>query len=174
MALKSCSPMSLPATADFSASRTRTATAADAARVIELVNAAFAVEEFMEGTRTDAARLAALMETGTILVAEDGGGAVLASAYVEVRGARGYLGMLAVDPAHQGGGLAKLLVTAGEDHLRRLGCEALDITVVSLRPELLGPYRRFGFVETGTEPFKPGRPMKAGQECHCIVMSKGL
>jgi hypothetical protein len=159
---------------ESSALRVRAATDADAARVIELVNAAFAIEEFMEGTRTDAARLAALMETGTILVAEDGGGALLASAYVEARGARGYLGMLAVDPAHQGRGLAKLLVEAAEEHLRREGCEALEITVLSLRPELLGPYRRFGFVETGIEPFKTGRPMKAGAECHCIVMSKAL
>jgi GNAT superfamily N-acetyltransferase len=93
---------------------------------------------------------------------------------MERRGARGYLGMLAVDPARQGGGLGRRLVEAVEDRFRRQGCEAVDITVLSLRPELLPIYRRFGYVETGAEEFKSPQALRHGLECHCIVMSKEL
>jgi hypothetical protein len=50
----------------------------------------------------------------------------------------------------------------------------MDISVLSLRPELLPFYRNLGYSETGTEDFHPTRPLKAGVSCHCIVMSKPL
>ncbi|MFY9853766.1 MAG: GNAT family N-acetyltransferase [Terracidiphilus sp.] len=139
-----------------------------------MINSAFTVEGFIEGTRTDDERLAAMMQKGDILVAEGGAGSLLACIYAEVRGTRGYLGMLAVDPASQGAGLGGLLVGAAEDHLRRQGCEAVDLNVLSLRPELVPVYRRFGYIESGTDNFNPSRPLKAGIECHCIVMSKQI
>jgi ribosomal protein S18 acetylase RimI-like enzyme len=154
--------------------RIRPATPEDARRIIELVNAAFAVEDFLEGTRTDPERLAVNMQKGTILLAEDERGELAASVYVEIRGSRGYMGMLAVDPARQGRGLAGLLLRAAEDHMRAAGCEAVDITVLSLRPELLPIYRRFGFVENGTEEFAYGRVFREPMDCHCIKMSKPL
>ncbi|MGA2168499.1 MAG: GNAT family N-acetyltransferase [Terracidiphilus sp.] len=154
--------------------RVRLTTDADKSSLILLINSAFSIETFLEGTRTDDARLAAMMRKGEILVAEIGSGQLLGCVYTEVRGARGYLGQLAVDPAHQGTGLARFIVEAAENHLRRHGCEAVDITVLSLRPELLPIYRRFGYIETGTEAFSPSRPLKSGAECHCIVMSKPL
>jgi len=154
--------------------RVRLATAADVSRLTPLINSAFSIETFLEGTRTDEERLAAMMRKGEILVAENGSGQLLGCVYSEVRGARGYLGQLAVDPACQGAGLGSLIVRAGEDQLRRLGCEAVDIAVLSMRPELLPVYRGFGYIETGTEEFRPSRPLKPGVECHCIVMSKQL
>jgi ribosomal protein S18 acetylase RimI-like enzyme len=166
--------MTNPCSKDFTALRVRTATAADQPRLIALVNSAFAVETFLEGTRTDTERMAAMMKKGAILVAEGGSGELAASVYLEARGRRGYMGMLAVDPASQGKGLASLMVKAAEDELRGLGCEAVDISVLSLRPELLPIYRRFGFVETGTEEFRYGRTFREEVECHCIVMSKPL
>jgi ribosomal protein S18 acetylase RimI-like enzyme len=152
----------------------RPATAADRARLIPLINAAFSIETFLEVARTDEDRLAAMMEKGTVLLAEDGSGRVLGSVYTELRGSRGYLGMLAVDPAHQGSGLGRRLLAEAESRFRTLGCEAVDITVLSLRPELPPIYRRLGFVETGTEEFLGARDLKPGLECHCIVMSKKL
>jgi hypothetical protein len=50
----------------------------------------------------------------------------------------------------------------------------LEITALSLRPELLRLDRRFGYVETETEEFKASRPLRPGVQCHCIVMSKRL
>jgi len=132
------------------------------------------IETFLEGTRTDEERLAATMRKGSILLAEDGVGRLLGCVYAEVRGERGYLGQLAVDPAHQGAGLGKLIVEAAEEHLRRQGCAAVDISVLSLRPELVPIYRRYGYVETGTEEFRMSRVLKGEGECHCIAMSKKL
>ena len=115
-----------------------------------------------------------MMAKGSILVAEDGDGRLQGAVYTELRGTRGYMGMLAVDPARQGSGLARKLVKAVEDRFREQGCEGVDITVLSLRPELPPIYRRFGYVTTGTEEFKPSQPLRPGLECHCIVMSKQL
>ena len=157
-----------------SALQIRLATAADRPRLIPLINAAFAIETFLDGTRTDDDRLAAVMQRADILLAEDSSGQILASIYAEIRGTRGYLGMLAVDPAHQRSGLGKQMLAAAEDHFRARGCQAIDITVLSLRPELLPIYKRLGFVETGTEEFHIPRTLKDGQHCHCIKMSKPL
>jgi ribosomal protein S18 acetylase RimI-like enzyme len=152
----------------------RPATLADSERLVPLINAAFSIETFLEGTRTDSPRLGAMMKKGSILLAEDPSGQLLACVYTELRGNRGYLGQLAVSPAHQGSGLARRLVAAAEDRFRALGCHAVDITVLSLRPELPPIYRRFGYIETGTEEFGPSRTLKSRADCHCIVMTKQL
>lgn len=152
----------------------RSATTADSDRLIPLINAAFAVETFMTAPRTDPERLAASLDKGTILLAEDSSGQIVAAIYVEIRGERGYAGMLAVNPIDQGSGIGRRMMLAAEEFLRSRGCVAVDITVLSLRTELPPVYRRFGFVETGTEPFHYPHPLADGQECHCIVMSKSL
>lgn len=166
--------MTTTPTLDLSAVRLRLAAASDSPRLIPLINSAYSIESFFEGTRTDHERLAAMMLKGSIHLAEDSAGRLLGCVYTEVRGPRGYLGQLAVDPTHQGAGLGRLLAEAAEDHLRRQGCEAVDILVLSLRPELLPLYRKFGYSETGTEEFHFPRPLKSGVECHCIVLSKPL
>lgn len=154
--------------------RIRLATPADRPNLISLINAAFAIETFLEGTRTDDERLAALMQKGEILLAENSTGQILASIYAELRGKHGYLGMLAVDPAHQRTGLGKQMLAAAENHFRAKGCEAIEISVLSLRPELLPIYRNLGFVQTGTRELNPTRTLRDGKHCHCITMSKPL
>ncbi len=152
----------------------RLATVTDRPQLIPLINSAFAIETFLDGPRTDEARLATIMEKGVILVLEDSSAHLLASVYTELRGDRGYLGMLAVDPAHQRAGLGRRLIQAAEELFRQQGCTAVDITVLSLRPELPPIYRRLGYNETGTEPFLHSVPLRPGLQCHCIVMSKSL
>jgi ribosomal protein S18 acetylase RimI-like enzyme len=154
--------------------RIRAAVPKDSPRLIPLINSAFSVETFLEGPRTDEQRLGAAMVKGTILVGEDSGGRLLASIYTELRGKHGYAGMLAVDPEHQKSGLGRRMMEAAEDHFRAHGCDMLEITVLSLRPELLPIYPRFGFVETGTEEFHYPHPLAPGLECHCIVMEKPI
>ena len=150
----------------------RVATQNDMPAIIPIVNAAFAIETFLDGTRTDEGRMAEMMKKGTFLVAEED--RVVASIYVELRGDRSYFGMLAVDPSHQGKVLARTMIEAAEEYGRRHGCRAMDITVLSLRPELPAFYRKFGYIETGTEEFRPSRPLKDNVECRAIVMSKEL
>jgi ribosomal protein S18 acetylase RimI-like enzyme len=158
--------------------RIRAAVPEDGPRLIPLINSAFSVETFLQGPRTDDARLAAAMEKGTILVGEvageDNGGRLLASIYTELRGTHGYAGMLAVDPEHQKSGVGRRMMEAAEAHFRAHGCDKVEITVLSLRPELMPIYRRFGFVETGTEEFNYPHPLAPGLECHCIAMEKLL
>jgi GNAT superfamily N-acetyltransferase len=153
--------------------RIRVATAADMDALIPVVNAAFVVEDFIEGTRTDRANMSEMMQKGEFLLAEDDGG-VLACVYTELRGERGYLGMLAVDPPRQGAGLGRLMVEAAENHCRKRGCRWMDLRVLSPRSELLPFYERLGYVQVRTEPFHPPRPLRDGIECYGIIMSKPL
>jgi len=93
----------------------------------------------------------------------------------EIRNAkfpRAYLGLLAVDPAHQHSGLGSVLMDAAEDYCRRLGVSLMDIKVVNLRAELPAYYRRRGYIETGTSPFPANVETKVA--CHFIDMSKPL
>jgi GNAT superfamily N-acetyltransferase len=152
----------------------RVAMEADAAAIATVTNAAFAVETFIEGMRTDARRVLETMRDGVFLVCAGKDERILASVYVETRATRGYFGMLAVDPLYQGKGFGARMVQAAEEHCRERGCIAMDITVLSLRPELLPFYHRLGYAETGTEEFRPSRPMRAGAECYSILMSKNL
>ena len=151
----------------------RLACPADAPGIIAVVNAAFAVETFFEGTRTDEARMADMMSTGEFLVAEEAG-QIVASIYVEASGERGYCGMLAVAPARQGSSLFRRMAKAVEDHCRERDCTHLDISVLNLRSELPPVYRRMGFVEISREEFHPSQPLKPGVEVHSIVMRKQL
>ena len=51
--------------------------------------------------------------------------------------------MLAVDPPHQGTGLARRLIQVVEDYCRQAGCARLDFDI-NLRTELPAFYARFG------------------------------
>jgi ribosomal protein S18 acetylase RimI-like enzyme len=151
----------------------RPATPSDCERLVPLINTAFAVETFMAVPRTDTERLIESMAKGTVLMAEDRQGRALASIYIESRGSRGYMGMLAVDPEHQRSGLGSRMIHEAQEYLLNDSCIAVDITVLSLRPELMPFYRKMGFIQTGTEEFNP-YVLKEGVRCHAIVMSKWL
>lgn len=114
-----------------------------------MVNAAFAIETFLDGQRTDQEHVLEMMKKGNFLVAEGVSGRLLAGAYVEPRASCGYFGMLAVDSSQQGTGIGHTMVEAAERHCLQHGCKRMEITVLSLRPELLPFYRKFGYKETG-------------------------
>lgn len=152
----------------------RAAGDADLSSMAALINSAFAIETFLEGPRTSEEQLCERMQKGLFLLGYDPEERLTASVYVEIRGGRGYFGMLAVDPSRQGSGLGRAMVDAAEDYCRRAGCKVMDLDVLSLRTELPPFYKKLGYVPTGTEEFRPARPLKTGIECHCIVMSKTL
>ena len=148
------------------------ALSADIPALVKLINAAFVVEQFVfEGNRIDPKETRAFMETGKFLVAEDAAGFV-ACVYLEIRDGRGYLGLLAVDPARQGTGLGRRLVAAAEDHFRASGCVAVDLRVISQRTPLPPFYRGLGYEEIGTAPFSPSLLPKVPG--HYVIMSKRL
>jgi GNAT superfamily N-acetyltransferase len=149
----------------------RRAAASDAADIVRLINAAFAVERFfIDGDRIDAAEAAGYLDKGVFLILERAGEPV-GCVYVELRGERGYFGLLSVDPTRQRAGIGRRLVAAAEEFCRAAGCTAIDIRVVNLRTELPPIYRRLGYVETGTEPFPADLTR---QPCHFVLMTKPL
>jgi len=151
----------------------RFATETDVPALTALVNAAFQVEKFFKvGERTDRAEIAEYLKKGRFLLLEDEG-RLLGSVYVELRGERGYIGMLSVAPERQRQGIGTRLMAAGEEFCREMGCRTIDITVVDLRTELPPLYEKYGYRITGTAPF-PAEQMPVKMPCSFVVMSKSL
>jgi len=150
----------------------RAAVQSDIDSLARLINSAFRVEQpFIDGDRTNPDGVRTYMEKGKFLLAEDAAG-LAGCVYVELRGDRGYLGILGVDPRRQGTGLGRRLMDAAEKCFRGAGCVAVDLRIVSARTPLPAFYRHLGYRETGTALFAPDVPVKV--RCHYILMSKPL
>jgi ribosomal protein S18 acetylase RimI-like enzyme len=165
----------------------------DAERIVAVINAAFREAEdfFVDGDRVDLASILKLLDSGEFLLAESAS-LLLGCVYVEPRPgdvalhgmqdsqsairnpkfSRAYLGLLAVDPVQQQHGIGSALMDAAEEYCRELGAGFIDLIVVSLREDLVGYYRRRGYVVTGTSPFPPEIETKLA--CHFVEMSKSL
>ena len=155
----------------------RIADEADIPELVRVINRAYVVEQFfVDGDRTNPDQVRERMtRTGSWFLAIDDPqvrGRLAACVWVEVRADRGYFGMLAVDPDHQGRGLARILITAVEDHCRAAGCRFLDISVVNLRSELPAFYRQFGFAPFGTAPLHDHVTLT--RPAHLVLMTKPL
>jgi GNAT superfamily N-acetyltransferase len=150
----------------------RAAAADDVPGIVSLLNAAFAMErDFVDHDRTSAPEIARYMAAGSFFVVDGEGGALATCMYLEQRGDRVYLGMLAVSPDRQGQGLGRQMMAAAERHAASLGCGAVDIRIVSRRSELPPFYRALGFVDNGTEPLDDPLLTKPA---HFIRMTKNV
>ena len=144
----------------------------DVDALVRFINSAFRVEQpFIEGDRTNPDGVRAYMVRGKFLLAEDCS-ALAGCVFVELRGDRGYLGLLGVDASRQGTGLGRKLMDAAENFFREAGCISIDLRVISARTPLPAFYRHLGYVETGTAPFAADVPAKV--PCHYILMSKTI
>jgi N-acetylglutamate synthase-like GNAT family acetyltransferase len=150
----------------------RTAEPADAPAIARLINDAFRSERFfIDADRTDPEKVAALLQKGSFLMLfEDG--VLIGCVYTEIRGERGYFGLLAVHPQRQRSGLGTRLIAAAEEHCRSSGCRFMDLTFVNVRQELPGYYQRFGYSESGVLPFPTDQVAKI--PVHLVQMSKPL
>jgi ribosomal protein S18 acetylase RimI-like enzyme len=152
--------------------RIRDAEAADVAALTLLINAAFVVEQIaIEGERVDPERVRGYMDRGKFLLLEDAS-LLLGCVFVELRGGRGYVGLLSVDPERQGSGLGRRLMAAAEQYFGDHGSSSVDLRIISARPELLRFYGKLGFKETGISPMPEDAPLKMA--CHFIHLSKPL
>lgn len=117
----------------------------------------------------------------TILVAEqtiDGRKTLLGCILVEQQADEAYIGMLAVDPDRQSGGIGKLLLESAEMHaVGVFGCSTAKMWIINGRDELLAWYKRMGYEETGeTEPFLPPESgvIPLVDNLHFLVIRKDL
>ncbi len=150
----------------------RPATPSDISQIVSLINRAFAVERFFKsGDRTDSEQIGQMMEQGTFLLLENDGD-LMACVFIKVTGDRGYVGTLSVDPVQQRSGLGTRMMHEAEEYCRAAGCKVVDIRIVNLRTELPAIYRKFGFVETGTQSAEVIK--SATRPIHFITMSKPL
>lgn len=150
----------------------RSASHLDLLEIVSLINRAFEIEHFFrEGDRLGLEEAGALFQRGTFLLFGDKLG-LAGCAYVEIRGQRGYVGLLAVDPARQRSGVGAILMDHAEDFCTSAGCTALDLRIINVRAELLSYYQKRGFIEAGTE----AAPMVKirSQGIHFILMSKRI
>jgi len=153
-------------------SRIRFAEASDAPAIAALVNDAFRPERFfIEADRTNPEKVTALFEKGKFLLLFENE-TLIGCVYAELRGERGYFGLLAVDPKRQRTGIGAQLIDAAEDYCRAAGCRYMDLTFVNVRQELPGYYQKFGYTENGTLPFPPDQI--PNQPVHLVRMSKPL
>jgi GNAT superfamily N-acetyltransferase len=150
----------------------RDAESADAPAIARLVNAAFRPERFfVDADRTDPDKVIALLQKGKFLMLfEDE--KLAGCVYSEIRGERGYFGLLAVDPQRQRSGIGARLIGAVEQYCRTSGCRFMDLTFVNVRLELAAYYERFGYVANGTLPFPADQVAKI--PVHLVRMSKRL
>jgi len=151
---------------------TRLAGPSDVDALVRLINAAFVVERpIFDGDRTSAEGVQAFLETGKFLVAEDSAG-LAGCVYVEIRGDRGYIGLLSVDPPLQRSGVGRKLMEAAEKFFREATCIAVDLRVVSARAPLPSFYRHLGYSEVGTSDLPADAHAKI--PCQFTHMSKKL
>jgi ribosomal protein S18 acetylase RimI-like enzyme len=141
----------------------RPATTTDIAALVRVINRAYLVEaHIFHGDRTNEAEVRERVEqpNACFLVIDDAESPrsmIAAAVYVELRGDRGYFGLLSVDPDRQKRGLARTLIAAAEAHASAAGCEVMDIDVVDQRIDLRGFYERFGYEPIAKTPYaKPG------------------
>ena len=132
--------------------RARPTMPADAAAIIALIRAAFAVQSVPTDPPSGALRettetiAAAIVAGGGAVVTQ--GGAIIGSVLWEEKDGGLYFGRLAVHPAQRRRGIARALVNAAEAEARRRGLPRVHL---STRLPLLDNRRLFakcGFVET--------------------------
>jgi GNAT superfamily N-acetyltransferase len=154
----------------------RAATPADVEAVVALVESAYRGEpsragwtteaDLLDGQRTDADEVREVLPD--LLLAVEGDALVGCCVLTPKEGV-GYFGMFAVRPTLQGGGVGSALLAAAEDRARDLGLPAVEMTVLSGRPELLAFYARRGYVDTGET-----RPFPYGEERHGLPRTDDL
>jgi ribosomal protein S18 acetylase RimI-like enzyme len=133
----------------------------DAEAIAQLVNQAFRPRTGAEGwtheahlvagDRIDPAQvLRALVADDTALLLGMAGDAIVACVQVELTGNSARIGMLAVAPDRQGGGLGKAMLAQAEAHaVQRWQVEKFVMRVLSARVELLAFYLRRGYRRSG-------------------------
>ncbi len=145
----------------------------DAPALMELINEAFAIElKFFSNERIDLAGVREHLQKGSFILAESKD-RLAGCIYTELRGDKGYFGLLSVAPFEQGRRLGTRLITESEDLCREAGCSVMELRILNLRTELPPYYEKLGYAVTGTEDHIPQDP-SALQPYHFVTMEKTI
>ncbi len=145
----------------------RPATLADGPAVVDLVNSAYRGDssragwtteaDLLEGARITLPELAPLVTAGgsTVLLCFLDGALAGCVHLKRLEGGRAYLGLFTIRPGLQGGGLGRRFLAEAEAHARRAwGTAVMNMTVITVREELVAYYERRGYRRTGVvKPF---------------------
>jgi GNAT superfamily N-acetyltransferase len=135
----------------------RAADAGDVPGLLALVHSAYRGEssragwtteaDLLDGPRLDAELLLAELSdpATTVLVTEDEHGTLGCATVSDRGGGLFYFGLFAVRPGAQGGGIGSALLHACEAHARARGGTVMEMTVISVRADLIAWYARRGY-----------------------------
>lgn len=152
-----------PTTAPFTF---RKACSDEAEFLVTLVNSAYRGDssrtgwtteaDFLDGQRTDEQEIRALIEAENsmlLLCLQDA--EIVGSVNLQKAGDAAYLGMLVIKPDLQSKGIGKHLMQAAETLVQKeWGVHKMEMTVITLRSELIAFYERRGYRRTGIiKPF---------------------
>lgn len=139
----------------------RDAVEADVPVLVQLIESAYRGDssrsgwtteaDILEGQRTDAESVREVVTApGSTLLMVERDGEVIACCQLEHRGDAAYFGMFAVRPGLQGAGLGRQIIAEAERVAReRWGVREMQMTVISVRHELIAWYVRRGYRRTG-------------------------
>jgi N-acetylglutamate synthase-like GNAT family acetyltransferase len=150
----------------FPQANMRFAKLSDVDALVKLVNSAYRGESSRKGWTTEADLLGGIRthqqqlteqitaDDSVMLVITDTHDAIIACVYLQDKEPVLYLGMLTVEPSLQAVGTGKKLLAATEAYAQWLGRTGIQMTVISVRHELIAWYQRRGYQLTGEKiPF---------------------
>ncbi len=143
------------------------ATTEDIPQIVQLLNNAYRGESSKKGWTTEADLIAGERRTDIATVKEvmnqpgsiilkytNEEGEIIGTVNLQQHERGLYLGMFAVSPVLQGGGIGKQLLKAADDYAKEVSVATIYMSVVSVRKELIDWYKRHGYAETGErKPF---------------------
>ncbi len=107
--------------------------------------------DLLDGIRTDANTLLdQINQSGQkIIKASDESHHIIGCVSLQEKKDKLYLGMLTVKPDIQTTGIGKKLLSAAEDYAKKNNIFCIEMTVISVRQELIAWYQRRGYQLTG-------------------------
>lgn len=137
--------------------------------------------DMLGGQRTDVAALRdVITDPASAILLHRSGERLIGCVHIrDLDDGLGYLGMLAVDPDAQAGGLGKALLLAAEaEAQRRWRAQRMEMTVIAQRRDLIAWYQRRGWQLTGERrPFPYDDPrfgLPQRDDLEFVVLAKDL
>ncbi len=146
----------------FSDKQISIAGVADIPALVNLLNRAYRGDDSKQGWTTEAHLIAGdvrtdessvknvIEEAGSVMLKyTDEKGEIIGCVNLQQHDHKIYLGMFAVSPQLQGGGVGKKMLHVAEEFAKQQNCNAIYMTVISVRTELIDWYKRHGYADTG-------------------------